>query len=219
MADPGGGGGGLGPNTFRPNWGLGFLLNLLCRGPKGWKKIFWGPDPPYMSGSGWPAFPPTPPYLKMWIHHWILLLLLSGEGTGKPLLNLHGKRDINLMSPSQCFSAINVNVNAILSSCSSFKHAMLGFRVFWPQFHQMILITILLRPSRQAVYICLILSLNIEPYSLMMTQYCQWKTRTAQCMATFSTAGLCRRYAMLNASGKNEPLTRVLLSRQRLWSN
>ena len=132
-------------------------------------------------------------------------------------LNPHGKRDINLISPSTFFcNFINVNVNAILSSCSSFKHAMLGFRVFWPQFHQMILITILLRPSRQAVYICLILSLNIEPYSPMMTQYCQWKTRTAQCIATFSTAGLCRRYAMLNASGKNEPLTRVLLSRERL---
>ena len=53
------------------------------------------------------SLPPLPPpYLKVWICHWILLLLLSGEGTGKPLLNPHGKRDINLISPSQCFSAI-----------------------------------------------------------------------------------------------------------------
>ena len=102
----------------------------------------------------------------------------------------------------QPFSAINVNVHKILSSYSSFKHAMLGFRVFWPQFHQTILITILPRPSRQAVFIYSILSLNIEPYSPMMTQYCQWKTRTAQCTATFFTAGLCRRYAMLKASAK-----------------
>ena len=133
-------------------------------------------------------------------------------------MNPHGKRDINLISPSQRLSAILLMLifMQFLSSCSSFKHAMLGFRVFWPQFHQMILITILPRPSRQAVFICLILSLNIEPYSPMMTQYCQWKTRTAQCIATLSTAGLCRRYAMLNASGKNEPLIRVLLSRERL---
>ena len=82
--------------TFRPNWGLRFLSNLLCWGPKSWKKYFFETGPPfYMSGSGWPAPPPLPlsdPPLN--------------TATATFRLNPHGKRDINLISPSQCFSAI-----------------------------------------------------------------------------------------------------------------
>ena len=46
------------PLIFRPNWG-----------PKGRKKIFWRPPPPLVSGSGWPALPPPPAYLRVWIRH------------------------------------------------------------------------------------------------------------------------------------------------------
>ena len=36
------------PLIFRPKWG-----------PKGRKKVFWRPGPPLISGSGWPAPPPS----------------------------------------------------------------------------------------------------------------------------------------------------------------
>lgn len=95
----GGSRGGARALTFRPNWGLRFLSNLLCWGPKGWKNIFLRLDPPlYMSGSGWPAPPPPPPPP--------LSDPPLNTATATFRLNPHGKRDINLISPSQRFSAI-----------------------------------------------------------------------------------------------------------------
>ena len=53
MVNPGEGPGGPAPPSphliFRPKWG-----------PKGWKNIFLRRGPALISGSGWPAPPPTP---------------------------------------------------------------------------------------------------------------------------------------------------------------
>ena len=47
------------PLIFRPNWG-----------PKGRKKLFGWPPPPYF--GVWMTVPPPPPaYLKVWIRHWL----------------------------------------------------------------------------------------------------------------------------------------------------
>lgn len=86
--------------TFRPNWGLRFLSNLLCWGPKGWKKYFFETGPPLIYVRVWmtsPPLPPPPPPLSD---------PPLNTATATFRLNPHGKRDINLISPSQRFSAI-----------------------------------------------------------------------------------------------------------------
>ena len=68
--------------------------------PRAEKNIYLRLDPPfYMSGSGWPAplLPPPPPPLSD---------PPLNTATATFRLNPHGKRDINLISPSQRFSAI-----------------------------------------------------------------------------------------------------------------
>ena len=94
----GGSRGGARALTLRPNWGLRFLSNLLCWGPKGWKKYFFETGPPLLYVRVWMTSPPSPPSP--------LSDPPLNTATATFRLNPHGKRDINLISPSQRFPAI-----------------------------------------------------------------------------------------------------------------
>ena len=62
----GGSRGGTRGGGWRPHY---CWTKLRPKGSK--KKIFKTARPTYVSGSGWLPSPPPPPYLKVWIRHWV----------------------------------------------------------------------------------------------------------------------------------------------------
>ena len=134
---------------------------------------------------------------------WILVLffivclwaLISSQRLNFPIVT----DQYSVISP-HCSSVTHDHVLWLLPDIvfahSSFRPVMHGYKVFWLQSHQKTLIITLLRQLKPAVCICLTLLHNIEQYSLMMIQYCQWKMKTIQFIVTCSTVGLCKRYGL-----------------------